>query len=100
MRDYRRSLCALILLRLAEFARIRVSVTADTAGRPKSGDFGYKRSQPLLALILLAILAGCGRGVDPSVVDPHDVLRERLGRIATLDWDDLPLTTAPGEGGG
>src|SRR4051794_13955313 len=46
------------------------------------------------ALMLLGALAGCGRGVDPSVVDPYDALREKLKQTVTVDWDDVPLETA------
>jgi len=38
----------------------------------------YKRC--FCALVLLATVSGCGRGVDPSVVDPYDVLHESCRR--------------------
>src|SRR5205814_6646329 len=66
---------------------------------PKSGDFGYGklrglRALILLAAILLATLAGCGRAVDPSVVDPYEVLREKLAQPVSVDWDNVPLKNA------
>src|SRR5258705_14009811 len=91
---YRRSLCALARLAVAEVVRLRGGVTVDHAGRPKSGDFGYAKRLRPFALILLAALAGCGRGVDPSVVDPYEVLHEKLQQIVTVDWDNVPLETA------
>jgi hypothetical protein len=49
------------------------------------------------ALVLLAALAGCGHPVDPSVVDPFEVLREKLAQTVSVDFSGLPLETALAE---
>src|SRR5262245_21533394 len=44
--------------------------------------------------VLAALLGGCGHPVDPSVVDPWEVLRGKLSQTVNVDWEGVPLETA------
>jgi hypothetical protein len=56
-----------------------------------------RRSSCALTLLIAVAVAGCAHPVDPSVVDPFDVLREKLAQTVSVDWDNVPLETALAE---